>query len=206
MSLSSLKAKSLSDATAVAAKFSAYVQQLTEVLGELDHLALSNVVSVLQRACETNKTIFVVGNGVSAAVASQWSTNLSKGVFYRTGKRVKCLSLTDNMSWITAVANDTSFTEIFSDQLRALAEPGDILVCLSTFGNSMNVLSALSTAQELGLETCAIVGFEGGEMVTVSQNNLLIPTKQHSAGLVEETQLVLSHFLSNYLSEKLLAE
>ena len=105
-----------------------------------------------------DRQIFVFGNGGSAANASHFVTDLGKGASDKVGKRFRVLSLTDNVSWMTALGNDYSYEDVFVGQLQNYGKPGDIALSISVSGNSPNCVKALDWAKKNGLRTVALVG------------------------------------------------
>ena len=104
-------------------------------------------------------------NGGSAATASHRANDLGKGASYgRQGPRFRVIALTDNVPWITALANDVGYEVIFAEQLRNLGQPGDVLLAISGSGNSPNILAAVGVAKEIGMEVIGWTGFGGGEL------------------------------------------
>src|SRR5271155_2964406 len=106
--------------------------------------AVGNLIESLRQVNKRNGRIFVFGNGGSAANASHFATDLGKGASDKTGGRFQVLSLNDNVSWMTALANDYSYEEVFAGQLKNYARPGDFVLALSVSGNSPNCVKALT--------------------------------------------------------------
>lgn len=177
-----------------------YISRLNTTLQGIDEEELHNFVGVVRDAQEEHNTVFIVGNGGSASTASHWATDLGKGLHHRNGKGIKALSLSDNMAWISATANDISYDSIFSDQLRAHGRSGDLLIAISASGNSPNIIHTLELARTMGLVTLAVVGFDGGKAKDISEHTLHIPTEDGEYGLAEDVQLILNHFLCDYLA------
>ena len=118
---------------------------------------VAQLIGRLRDAVLEGRHVFVFGNGGSAANASHFATDLGKGASDKVGKRFRVLSLTDNVSWMTALANDYSYEEIFAGQLQNYAKPGDIALGLSVSGNSPNCVKALEWAKVHGVRTVALV-------------------------------------------------
>ena len=162
----------------------------------LDSIAIGEVeglITLLQRALREDRQIFVFGNGGSAANASHFVTDLGKGASDAIGKRFKCLSLNDNVSWMTALGNDYAYEEIFVQQLRNLARAGDVAMALSVSGNSPNVVRAMEWAGENGLRTIALVGWKRGRLGEVAETVLAIDSDHY--GRVEDAQMGICHML-----------
>ena len=120
--------------------------------------AVAQLIETFRLALKEDRQIFVFGNGGSAANASHFATDLGKLASDKIGKRFRVLSLTDNVGWLTALANDYAYEDVFVGQLQNYARPGDIALSLSVSGNSPNCVKALEWARQHGLHTIAIVG------------------------------------------------
>jgi len=166
--------------------------------------AVERIVPILLRARTEDRTIFFFGNGGSASTASHFVTDIAKvagGTEGRgPGKRFRCVSLNDNVPGLTAWANDVGYAEVFSGQLKALAEKGDVVVAISGSGNSPNVLEAVRTARTLGLSTIGLTGMGGGKLKDLVDVALVVPSNsmQHT----EDTHLITLHLLTAYLRDE----
>lgn len=168
-----------------------YRSALVAALNGIDLVVVEQFVDQLAKARGAGKTIFTCGNGGSAATASHFATDLSKGASYGQPSRFKVIALTDSISTITAYANDVNFDVIFAEQLINLAEPGDVLVAISGSGNSPNVLKAVSTAKDLGLTTIAMTGFAGGRLGPLVDIHINVPDDH--MGRIEDAHMALCH-------------
>jgi D-sedoheptulose 7-phosphate isomerase len=160
-------------------KVRAYLRNASEVLLQLPHDRITEVIAVLEQARAEGRRIFVFGNGGSAAMASHFATDLGKGTVQEGRPRFKVMALNDNIPLLTAYANDFGYDTVFAEPLASLAEPGDVAIAISSSGNSPNVLRAVDVARERGLVTIGITGFEGGGLrdrvdvcVIVPANNM----------------------------------
>src|SRR5258708_35006151 len=132
-----------------------------------DSIPLDEVAQVIEKlrlALKEDRQVFVFGNGGSAANASHFATDLGKGSSDKVGKRFRVLALNDNVSWMTALANDYSYEEVFVGQLQNYGQPGDIALGISVSGNSPNCVKALEWAKQHGLKTVALVGAKRGRI------------------------------------------
>src|ERR1039457_2866330 len=109
--------------------------------------AVAQIIEKLRGALKEGRHVFVFGNGGSAANASHFATDLGKGASDKVGKRFRVLSLTDNVSWMTALANDYSYEDVFVGQLQNYAKPGELVLGLTVSGNSPNCVKAFSWAK-----------------------------------------------------------
>ena len=161
-----------------------------------DSISVEGVAQVIEKlrvALKEDRQIFVFGNGGSAANASHFATDLGKGSSDKIGKRFRVLSLNDNVSWMTALANDYSYEDIFVGQLQNYGKPGDIALSLSVSGNSPNCVKALEWAQKNGLRTVALVGAKRGRMAEIAEQVIVINDTHY--GLVEDAHMGICHML-----------
>lgn len=165
-----------------------YLDTLASTLPRVPREPIEEIVAVLQRARREGKHIFLMGNGGSAANASHFVNDLVKGA---THPRFKAMCLADNVSTLTAYANDVSYEMIFSEPLAALAEPGDVIIALSGSGNSPNVLRAMDTAKELGLTRIGLTGFAGGKLKSKCEVCVVVPSD--SMQIIEDIHLAILH-------------
>src|SRR5260221_178433 len=119
---------------------------------------VAQLIEKLRQALKEDRQIFVFGNGGSAANSSHFATDLGKGSSDKVGKRFRVLSLTDNVSWMTAISNDYAYEDAFVGQLQNFGRPGDLALGISVSGNSPNCVKALEWARKSGLHTVALVG------------------------------------------------
>ena len=154
---------------------------------------VGTLIEILRNCLIEERQIFVVGNGGSASNASHFATDLSKGGSDAVGKRFKCMSLNDNVSWMTALANDYDYDEIFVGQLRNFANPQDLLIGLSVSGDSPNVVKAMNWAKENGLSTFALTGARRGKITGIADDCLVINSDHY--GRVEDAQMMICHIL-----------
>src|SRR5438445_7766898 len=155
--------------------------------------AVAQLVELLRTAVKENRQIFVFGNGGSAANASHFATDLGKGASDKLGKRFRVLSLNDNVSWMTALANDYSYEDAFVGQLQNYGRPGDLALGISVSGNSPNCVKALEWARKNGLQTVALVGAKRGRMVEIAEQVIVIADTHY--GRVEDAQKGICHML-----------
>ena len=180
---------SIATASSVAAKD--YLLAAQGVLARVDHAIVDRMVEVIWRGYEQGRTLFMFGNGGSAALASHFGCDIGKGTIAGKRKRLKTVALTDNVALITAWANDKAYDAIFAEQLESLAERGDIALAISGSGNSPNVIRGLEAARRLGAETLVLTGFEGGRAKTLADLCLVVPSD--SMQLIEDAHLCATH-------------
>jgi D-sedoheptulose 7-phosphate isomerase len=182
-----------------------YLAGLKAVLDKLSLKEIEGVIKAIEQAHAEGRQIFVIGNGGSAATASHMMNDFNKGTLGHKGdapwKRMRVIALTDNVSLMTAWGNDTDYNHIFSEPLRNLAQPGDVLVCISASGNSPNIIAAVDAAKEIGLKVIGLTGFGGGKLAKMADVNFLVPS--HEYGPVEDIHMILDHIITSYMYEKL---
>ncbi len=188
-----LKALSMGD---FAARYFSY---LSELMTRVDVAVIEQIVDVFVKAGERGKTLYFIGNGGSAARASHLANDISIGTRSPGFKHFKAVSLTDNLSIITALANDEGYDNVFVHQLDGILQPEDVVVAFSVSGNSDNVLKALRYANEHGAITIGCTGFDGGAMHQIVDINLHVPTYRGEYGPVEDIFTILGHLIYTYL-------
>jgi len=155
--------------------------------------AVAQLIELLRDTLQAGRHIFAFGNGGSAANASHFATDLGKGSSDKVGRRFKVLSLTDNVSWMTALGNDYAYEDIFVGQLQNYGQPGDLALGISVSGNSPNCVKALEWARKNELRTVALVGAKRGRMAEVAERVLVINDTHY--GRVEDAQMGICHML-----------
>ncbi len=179
-----------------------YLGRLQELLARLDLEALSEIVLELENARLEGRTVFIMGNGGSAATASHMALDLSYGTRTREGKRLRAIALTESTAGITAVANDKSYETVFEEQLRALLRRRDVVVAISASGNSPNVLRAIEYSNGQNARTIGLVGFDGGRLKEVCDVVLHVASAFGEYGPVEDTHLIVNHLITSYFIEQ----
>jgi D-sedoheptulose 7-phosphate isomerase len=181
---------------------------LTDLKGVLDRLPLAEldkIVAAIETAHAAGKQIFVIGNGGSAATASHMMNDLNKGTLGHKGdapwKRFKVIALTDNVSLMTAWANDTNFNTVFAEPLKNLANRGDVLIAISASGNSPNIIAAVEAAKQIGLTVLGLGDFTGGKLAQLADACFVVPSNGY--GPVEDVHMILDHIITGYLFERL---
>ena len=166
----------------------------------LDLAALDKIAKTIETAEKNGKQIFVMGNGGSAATASHIATDWSKTA-ERKGKRlIRCMSLNDNVPFMTAIANDLGYDEVFVRQLENLLDRDDVVVIISGSGNSSNVLKAARFAKKKGAVTIGMTGFSGGKLRKLVDVCLHINSDQY--GVIEDLHMAAGSILAFYLKQR----
>ena len=177
-----------------------YIDHLIEVVKQIDCDAVGTVIEVFLEARAKGNTIYFLGNGGSAATASHFANDLGFGSSPEGHIPFRALSLAANNAFLTCLANDIGYENVFWWQLRNLMLPGDVVVGISGSGNSPNAIKALEYARDNGGVPVALVGFDGGEMMKVAKYSILIKTDKGEYGPVEDIHMVLDHLIANYLA------
>lgn len=188
----------MSDATP-AAIAAAYFDSLRKLLDAIDVDAVDRVVRTLKQVRDRQGTVYVAGNGGSAATATHWVNDLCKAT--RGGGRspIRAISLTDNTSFLTALANDEGYDRVFAGQLENFAKPGDVLIVISASGNSPNLVRAIEVARDRGVTTIALLGFDGGILKENADDFVWLPTEIGAYGLAETGHSVVTDVITTCL-------
>jgi len=189
----------MENAAAYMAYIRSYKAQALATMDAIPEKQIATLIELLTQVRREGRQIFVCGNGGSAASASHLANDLGKGASVGRDLRFRVLSLTDNIPWITALANDASFAEIFVDQLRNFARPGDLLLAFSGSGNSPNIIRAVEWAEEEGLLTVGVTGKQGGRLGQISRYPILVESMH--MGHIEEAHFLILHLVSYYFME-----
>jgi D-sedoheptulose 7-phosphate isomerase len=174
-----------------------YLQQLSAVIAELPREPLTEIASILRKARETGRRIFVFGNGGSAATASHMACDFGKNTRSPARRQMRIISLNDNIPTMMAYANDEGYENVFSEPIISLAEEGDIVIAISGSGNSPNVLKGLQTANQLGLKTIGLTGFAGGKLISMVDTCVVVPSE--SMEQIEDVHMIIDHLLTGLL-------
>lgn len=174
-----------------------YIESVTETLNRIDIESIDKAIQLIEKTVESEGNIYVIGNGGSAATASHLKSDFSNTVGYLNGKRINIHNLTDNISVITAIANDYSYDLVFKKQLEDRLKTGDLLIAISGSGNSKNILKAVEYANEMRVATLAMTGFDGGRLKDLKQLNMHVPINDMQ--ISEDIHLLFNHLITNIL-------
>jgi len=174
-----------------------YATRLSDGLRAVDRAALGRALEILRGATQSGRRIYACGNGGSAAISDHLACDHMKGVATDTALRPRVHSLAANGALCTAIANDFAYSQVFSYQVRALGEPGDVLVAVSSSGNSENIVAALAAARERQMRSIAMVGFDGGRAADNAE--VVLHVKQHNYGVVEDCHQAIMHILAQFI-------
>ena len=180
-----------------------YLDDVGSILNELPVEKIDEIINKFMDAYNDNRQIFLFGNGGSAATASHFACDLGKGTAVQNKKRFRVYSLADNISFMTAWANDTDYEFIFSEQMENFLESGDVAFALSGSGNSKNVLNALKLAKEKNVLTIGLTGYAGGKMKDLCDICIIVPSDNMQK--IEDVHLVLCHIIFSRIRDRLSA-
>jgi D-sedoheptulose 7-phosphate isomerase len=174
---------------------------MVALLGRVNPQEVEALLAALLDAYHNDRFVFIIGNGGSAANASHLCEDLGKGTLsdFEGQKRLKVMSLTDNVPYILAWANDEGYERVFVEQLKNFAQPDALLIAISGSGNSANVLRAVEYANARDMLTFGMTGYDGGQLMQIAQQSLHVPS--HNMGAVEAVHGVVIHYLIEALYE-----
>lgn len=181
-----------------------YLDRLGAAVDALPTERLAELGEMLYRVYRNDKQVFTLGNGGSASTASHMAADLAKNTIGANMRRFRVLSLNDNAAILTALANDLGYENVFREQLENLVRPGDLLIAISASGRSPNVLKALRYAQDQCAQTACLLGFDGGDAVSLCDVPIVVPSEHY--GVIEDVHLVINHILVDYFKAKLADE
>ena len=176
-----------------------YRERVLEAINSIDVARVEQAIEWFCEAREQGRTIFVAGNGGSAATASHLVCDLVKDVSFGKALRFHAQALQDSSPIMTAYANDEDFSVGIAEQLRNFARPGDLFLALSGSGNSLNLVKGMECAREIGCRTLALTGRDGGKLGALAQLNIRVP-EQHM-GRIQDAHHVICHMISYAFSE-----
>jgi len=170
-----------------------YFRDVKKSLDKIDLDNFNKINEILFNALENGRQIFTMGNGGSGATAAHLVCDLNKGVGFNNSRKFKAICLNDNMPTLLAYANDLSYSDIFSEQLKNFMNKGDIVIGFSGSGNSENVLRALEYANENEGITIGFSGFDGGRLAKKVRYSLVVPINDMQK--CEDVHLILCHLI-----------
>ena len=170
-----------------------YIKQHNSVMNSLNIAELESAIELIRDKAFSGKKIAVCGNGGSALAASHYITDWNKMVHLDTGQRFNGVCLSDNVGLVTAYANDLSYEDVFSEQVKNLLFPNDLLITVSGSGNSENVVRATEVANSLGVSTLTITGYDGGRLKEISKHSVWIDS--FDMQICEDAHVVFGHLV-----------
>jgi D-sedoheptulose 7-phosphate isomerase len=174
-----------------------YFAELAHMLQTVSQAHLQQVLALLEDAYYNGHRIFIIGNGGSAATASHFALDLAKNTITPGAPRLKAISLTDHVPLITAWSNDTAYEHIFEEQLTNMIEPGDVVIGISTSGNSPNVINAMRLAKQTRAATIGLLGAKGGLIKNTVDAYILAPGQNIEQE--EDAHMILAHVITRHM-------
>lgn len=181
-----------------------YVAAYARAVASVDRQRLTAAGEMLKAALERDATIYVCGNGGSAAIANHLVCDHQKGMQTDTHFCPRVVSLSANVELITAIGNDIDFADIFVYPLRTAGRKGDLLISISSSGNSENIVRAVQWAKDNGIATLAFTGFSGGRSAAIADVNLHVDGDNY--GVVEDIHQSFMHILAQYVRQSVMSE
>ncbi|HBJ84850.1 MAG TPA: phosphoheptose isomerase [Verrucomicrobiales bacterium] len=175
-----------------------YAQKLARFVSCMDWSSVEQLAAMVEGCRKQRKQVFLCGNGGSAANALHIANDFTAAMFKGTREAIRANALPANVGVLTCIGNDLSYEKIFSQQLRVLAEPGDLLIVLSGSGNSPNILSVLEEARAQGVRSVAILGFDGGKALAMADH--VVHFALADMQIVEDLQIVVGHMIMRHIS------
>lgn len=180
-----------------------YAEYLITLLHKLDHNGIASCIQHLEEARQNENTIFVIGNGGSASTASHIGNDFGLAVLKKTNKAVnksyRALALTDNISVISAIGNDSTYDNIFVDQLKVHFRKGDKLILISASGNSPNLIVAAEWFKAQGGTVIGWLGFDGGKLKSIVDLPIVVTSPMGEYAPVEDIHLVINHIIVTWM-------
>lgn len=187
-----------------------YVNHLVTLLQALDHEKVGECINILEEARQNDQTIFVIGNGGSASTASHIGNDFGLCVLKKSNKpenkSYRALALTDNLSVISAIGNDSTFENVFLDQLKVHFRKGDKLIVISASGNSPNLVVAAEWFKQQGGTVMGWLGFDGGKLKDIVQVPVVVSTPKDEYAPVEDVHLVINHIIVTWMQYNIMKE
>ena len=173
-----------------------YFNDLKRTIDEIPMEKIERIVEMIYEAYRRNNYVFIMGNGGSASTASHFACDLGKGTICEGKPRFRVVSLNDNMPLITALSNDFGYERVFEEQLMNLLNPGDLVICITGSGNSLNILKAVDYAKKQGARIISLIGFGGGKLKDRVDEHITVSNCNY--GQVEDIHLILCHAISQF--------
>ena len=182
-----------------------YFSYLADVLDSIDESEINKLGDAFESARNNGNTIFVAGNGGSSTTATTMANDIGFDILKKTGtdKAFRVLSLADNNSVITAIANDVGYENVFINQLKIHYRTGDSIILISASGNSPNILKAAEWVKDKGGAIIGFLGFTGGKLIDLCDVKIHVQSKPGEYGPVEDAHLIMNHILAHWFQNQL---
>jgi len=181
-----------------------YLSELHGLVKKLNSAAIEEVTERVFEAWKNDRLVLTLGNGGSAFTASHFVTDLVKTAAVDGCRRLRALSLADNIGLVTAIGNDINYEQTFVYSLESFARVDDVVIVISASGNSPNVVEACRWAKENGVQVVALTGFTGGRIASIADVHVNVPSNNY--GMIEDLHLSIGHMMSQSLRSKILRD
>lgn len=185
------------DANSIGDYLKGYAERLTQALSEVPPERLESALALLQKTRKAEGRIYVAGNGGSCSIAGHLCCDWMKGTHNDHEPPMRVHSLSDATALMTALANDMSYEQSISEQVKYLGKPGDLIVLISSSGNSPNIVAAAQMAKERGMKVIGLSGFKGGKLSEMADVSLHVPASNY--GIAEDAHQALMHVLAQFM-------
>ena len=179
-------------------KINNYHNNLKNKIELLNFKTIQKAITLLEKTIKKNKWVYSCGNGGSAAISNHFHVDYLKGINQYSRKNSKFLSLCSNVETITAIANDFGYEHVFSHQLKIYLKKNDVLICISSSGNSKNIINALKFAKKNKNKTILLSGFDGGLASKLADINIHVNSKNY--GIIEDCHQSIMHLISQKIA------
>ena len=182
-----------------------YFSYLQKVLSSIDEEEINKLGKTFDIARQNGNSIFVAGNGGSAATATTMANDIGFDIIKKTDteKPFRVFSLVDNNSVVTAISNDVGYENIFINQLRIHYRRDDVLIVISASGNSENVIKAVKWVKKRGGKIVGFLGFTGGKLLNLCDVKIHVKSQNGEYGPVEDAHLIINHVLAHWFQNSL---
>jgi D-sedoheptulose 7-phosphate isomerase len=179
-----------------------YLSHLSERLSQINPDEVADLIRELESARTEGSTVFLAGNGGSAATASHMANDFGIGLHSAGSTAIRAVALTDNVPVMTAISNDARYRNVFEDQLKVLYQTGDRLLAISASGNSPNLIAAAEWVKQKGGRVIGLVGFDGGALKGLCDVVVHVRTPRGEYGPVEDAHMVLNHLVVTWFQNR----
>jgi phosphoheptose isomerase len=177
-----------------------YAEALQSALLQVSSDQIATLCSQIVKAADNGRQILVAGNGGSAAIAEHLCCDWTKGTMCHGSPVISSRSLTANSSLYSAIANDYGFESVFDTQIDFFGREGDLLIAISSSGNSPNILNAVTRAKERGMFVAGFSGFSGGALKDLADASIHVPVDNY--GIVEDKHQAVMHIIAQYIARR----
>jgi len=177
-----------------------YFLHLRLAAQDVDRATLARGATLIEKTILSGGTIYSCGNGGSAAISNHLLCDFAKGIQTDTALRPKIISLSSHVELLLAIGNDLRFEDVFQFQAATWARPGDLLMAISSSGNSENIVRTLQWAKANGVATLALTGFDGGRAMAIADVGIHVAAANY--GVIEDIHQSIMHLFAQYIRQK----